>query len=167
MGTRGQFELTAKEFERQVPAASRPDGRSGVWTMNVDGVAGRVRVRRAAETANQIHVAKGEPVVAHVPHDVHDEWYCLPLSWLLRYAVENEDSVQHAKHSVECLMIPRERIPSEFRVPSYDLQEACESAIRDARSEWCCDQLAIWDDVSDQVDRLYADAASRIRANLT
>lgn len=63
-----------------------------------------------------------------------EEWYVLPFDWLLRYALTNPDSVQHAVHAVECFQIPRAALPNAFLTLPANLQAACEKAITDVRT---------------------------------
>ena len=136
MGPGHPRELARKSvqlFKTLVPIAVMGDS---VAQWPVDGVSGKVRIKRADAIANQVHVWHGEPIAVHVPNEGADEWYVLPVSWQLKFArAHAKTAKQHASHAFDCMMIARDELPSSFCVafPPTDLQKACETAMLDAR----------------------------------
>jgi len=129
--------LTVAEFIKCVNGASMD---SKPPLVKIKGVKGRLRIKRAASTANQIHVGRGEPVVVHVPgeDDQEDRWYVLGVRWQLAYARANaKTAAQHASHAFDCMAIRA----SEFEtlgatllaVDNADLRIKCVQALNEAQ----------------------------------
>jgi hypothetical protein len=119
-------------FSALVPYAERVD--SAAFQMAVQGRVGRVRVKRAAELANQVHVCDGEPLVVYLPNTVPPAWYVVPVAWQLDYARKNpKTAAQHASHAFDCMMFKPEEMDPSHRVQPEKLLEACEKAIFEAR----------------------------------
>ncbi len=126
------FQLTAGEFEKLV-TAERVDN-SGRYQFVVDGSTDSVRLKRAKEWVNQIHLHFGEPVVVHEPVDGDsDRWFVLPLDWLIKYAICHPKAAQHTVHALDCFRIATVDLDSAFAVDPTKLSSGCEDAIRAAR----------------------------------
>lgn len=115
-----------REFLLQVPTATRV--KEAVYAVG----GGKVRVKLAKTTANQVQVWRGEPVVVFVPDGAGGTWHVLTVRWQLRYAKAHPDRAQHASHSFDCMSVPLRDLPAA--TPPTDLKSVCESAASAAHS---------------------------------
>jgi len=126
--------LTSTEFVKHVPSAILAE--EAVYELTPPGgKAGRIRLKRAAQLANQVHVGRGEPLVLHVPGDAGDEWFVVPVLWQLQCARANARTAnQHASHAFDCMMFSPAILPQNLKVTPNALKAACETAITEAQN---------------------------------